>query len=172
MSATTASSNTNAAAYLPPPPQAVANTPTPQQQMDSGNEQFNALLKLISGGARSHKRGCRCKVCSSRRSKRKSVFRSRSTKRSRRSSRRRYTQRRYRRRRRSGGTTTTAQPLTPQKIEVSTVPAKGPEVSYPSATDMQVKLAATIAQNGANASMDNTTKSVALSGGGRRSCNT
>jgi hypothetical protein len=60
-----------------------------------------------------------------------------------------------------GGTTTTAQPLTPQKIEVATVPVKGTEVSYPSSTDMQVKLAATISQNGANAAMDSTTKPVA-----------
>jgi hypothetical protein len=169
MSATTttttaASSNTNAASYLPPPPQAVANGPTPQEQMNAGNAQFNALLKLISGGARrpstrGPKRGCRCKVCS-----RKRVYSSsRRRKRKSRSGRRRTGTRthRLRHRRRWGGTTTTSQPLTPQKIEVSTVPAKGNEVSYPSTSDMQVKLAATISQNGANAAMDSTTKSVA-----------
>jgi hypothetical protein len=166
MSATTTPSP-NGASYLPPPPQAVANSPTPQQQMDAGNAQFNALLKLLRGGyVGHHKRGCRCKVCSSRRSRSRSrsrsISRRRKTRKGYRSSRRRYTQRRYRRRRRSGGTTTTtAQPLSPQKIEVSTVPAKGTEVAYPSTTDMQVKLAGTIAQNGANAAMDSTTKTSA-----------
>jgi hypothetical protein len=156
---TTASPPTNPASYLPPPPQAVANSPTPQQQMDAGNAQFNALLKLISGGRGApHKRGCRCKVCSSRRKKRESRHRRKTKKRNRSLRRSHTTRRRHRRRRMGGTTTTTTQPLSPQKIEVSTVPPKGNEVSYPSTTDMQVKLAGTIAQNGANAAMDSTTK--------------
>jgi hypothetical protein len=144
--------------YLPPPPQAIANSPTPQEQMNAGNAQFNALLKLISGG-RARNRGRK-----SRRSKKhKRQQRGHSNK--------RYTKRRHRHRhrhrprqrslRRFGGTTTTALPLNPQKIEVSTVPSKGTEVAYPSSTDMQVKLAATISQNGANAALDSTTKSPA-----------
>jgi hypothetical protein len=162
MSATaTATPTTNPASYLPPPPQAVANTPTPQQQMDAGNAQFNALLKLINGGRGApHKPGCRCKVCTNRRRKKRGSLRRHTKKRNRSLRRSHTTRRRLRRRRRFGGTTTTttSQPLSPQKIEVATVPPKGNEVSYPSTTDMQVKLAGTIAQNGANAAMDSTTK--------------
>lgn len=150
MSAT--SPPTNAASYLPPPPQAVANSPTAQQQMDAGNAQFNALLKLIGGRSRVGRNRCS-------RSRSKRSRRHKSLRRSRTRTRRRNTHRRHlqRHRRRFGGTTTTALALNPQKIEVSTVPDKGgAPVSYPSATDMQVKLAATISQNGANAVLDGT----------------
>lgn len=144
MSATSPSTTAGTAgAYLPPPPQAVAGGPTPQQQMDAGNAQFQALLKLIGGRTCSRRRlpGLRR---TSRNQRRKSNRRKRVSPRRRRS----------RRRRRGGGTTTTAQALSPAKVEVATVPDKGNAVSYPSTTDMQVKLAAAISQNGANAQYD------------------
>ena len=181
MSATSTSTSAGSA-YLPAPPQAIAGGPTPQQQMDAGNAQFNALLKLIGGKLRAkgkgngsvrsrlHPRRCPCPFCSRKRStfrisassskrrrhKRKSIGHSRKM-----VSRRKKTHRHRRSRKRGGSGVTTVSntnTLNPQKVEVATVPDKAAGVSYPSSTDIQVKLAATIAQNGANSQLDHPQK--------------